>query len=162
SGLRVVPGDRHHEPKIRLDQLLLGLFVSLVLAAGELTLLGGRQERAVADRADVELEGILRRRRGLGRLAPVVLVRVLLRGVERTLAARALLAGISERGADAAGFAYRAGSGHVAVHKQRTGASGLLELIEVPAGATQLLVHVRDYTKGHPSLVANNHPIRHG
>ena len=82
--------------------------------------------------------------------------------VERTLAARALLAGISERGADAAGFAYRAGSGHVAVHKQRTGASRLLELIEVPAGATQLLVHVRDYTKGHPSLVANNHPIRHG
>ena len=23
-------------------------------------------------------------------------------------------------------------------------------------------MHVRDYTKGHPSLVANNHPIRHG
>jgi glucosamine 6-phosphate synthetase-like amidotransferase/phosphosugar isomerase protein len=23
-------------------------------------------------------------------------------------------------------------------------------------------VHVRDYTKGHPSLAANNHPIRHG
>src|SRR5439155_7093043 len=25
-----------------------------------------------------------------------------------------------------------------------------------------VLVHVRDYTKGHPSLAANNHPIRHG
>ena len=82
--------------------------------------------------------------------------------VDRTLAARALLAGIAERGADAAGFAYRAGSGPVSVHKQRTGASGLLEAIDVPAEATQLLVHVRDYTKGHPSLAANNHPIRHG
>jgi glucosamine--fructose-6-phosphate aminotransferase (isomerizing) len=82
--------------------------------------------------------------------------------VDRTLAARALLAGIAERGGDAAGFAYRAGSGRVAVHKQRTGASDLLERIEVPAGTTQLLVHVRDYTKGHPSLAANNHPVRHG
>ena len=32
----------------------------------------------------------------------------------------------------------------------------------VPDDATQLLVHVRDYTKGHPSIAANNHPIRHG
>jgi len=32
----------------------------------------------------------------------------------------------------------------------------------VPERATQLLVHVRDYTKGHPGLAANNHPIRHG
>ena len=24
------------------------------------------------------------------------------------------------------------------------------------------LVHVRDYTKGHPTVLANNHPIRHG
>jgi glucosamine 6-phosphate synthetase-like amidotransferase/phosphosugar isomerase protein len=48
------------------------------------------------------------------------------------------------------------------VHKQRTGASELLEAIAVPPGATQALVHVRDYTKGHPTLAANNHPIRHG
>ncbi|TMK71063.1 MAG: hypothetical protein E6G50_06205 [Actinobacteria bacterium] len=82
--------------------------------------------------------------------------------VDRTLAARALLAGIAERGGDAAGFAYRAGSGPVSVRKQRTGASDLLEAIDVPADATQLLVHVRDYTKGHPGLAANNHPIRHG
>src|SRR5437868_6892352 len=82
--------------------------------------------------------------------------------VDRTLAARALLAGIAERGGDAAGFAYRAGSGPVSVRKQRTGASDLLEAVDVPADATQLLVHVRDYTKGHPSLTANNHPIRHG
>jgi glucosamine 6-phosphate synthetase-like amidotransferase/phosphosugar isomerase protein len=82
--------------------------------------------------------------------------------VDRTVAARALLAGIAERGADAVGFAYRGPSPEVRVHKQRSGASALLERIEVPADATQLLVHVRDYTKGHPSLAANNHPIRHG
>ena len=23
-------------------------------------------------------------------------------------------------------------------------------------------MHVRDYTKGHPTVLANNHPIRHG
>jgi glucosamine 6-phosphate synthetase-like amidotransferase/phosphosugar isomerase protein len=81
--------------------------------------------------------------------------------VDRTLAARALLAGIAERGADAVGFAYRSDLA-VTSHKQRSGASALLERIVVPADATQLLVHVRDYTKGHPSLPANNHPIRHG
>jgi glucosamine 6-phosphate synthetase-like amidotransferase/phosphosugar isomerase protein len=32
----------------------------------------------------------------------------------------------------------------------------------VPSSATELLVHVRDYTKGHPSISANNHPVRHG
>ena len=46
--------------------------------------------------------------------------------------------------------------------KQRTPASELLERVEVPAAATELLVHVRDYTKGHPSIAANNHPVRHG
>ena len=46
--------------------------------------------------------------------------------------------------------------------KQRTPASQLLERVSVPADATQLLIHVRDYTKGHPSIAANNHPVRHG
>src|SRR5262249_16412999 len=46
--------------------------------------------------------------------------------------------------------------------KQRTAARDLLEQVEVPAHATELLVHVRDYTKGHPSIGANNHPVRHG
>jgi glucosamine--fructose-6-phosphate aminotransferase (isomerizing) len=83
--------------------------------------------------------------------------------VDRTVAARALLAGIAERGADAVGFAYReAGGSHVRVHKQRSGASQLLDRVEVPRDAHQLLVHVRDYTKGHPRIAANNHPIRHG
>src|SRR3954454_12467213 len=83
--------------------------------------------------------------------------------VDRTLAAQALLAGIADRGADAVGYAYRsAGQGFSTVVKQRTPASSLLERIDVPEAATQALVHVRDYTKGHPSIPANNHPVRHG
>jgi glucosamine 6-phosphate synthetase-like amidotransferase/phosphosugar isomerase protein len=84
-------------------------------------------------------------------------------GVDRTLAAQSLLAGIAERGADAVGYAYRGpGDPYPVVTKQRTPASRLLERIEVPQTATELLVHVRDYTKGHPSIAANNHPVRHG
>jgi glucosamine 6-phosphate synthetase-like amidotransferase/phosphosugar isomerase protein len=83
-------------------------------------------------------------------------------GVERTLAAQALLAGIAERGADAVGYAYRRGAGPVTIHKQRSGASALLEQVRVPTGTTEALIHVRDYTKGHPRIEANNHPIRHG
>ncbi len=83
--------------------------------------------------------------------------------VHRTLAAQALLAGIAERGADAVGYAYRAaGEAYPTVVKQRTPASHLLERISVPQSATHALVHVRDYTKGHPSIPANNHPVRHG
>jgi glucosamine 6-phosphate synthetase-like amidotransferase/phosphosugar isomerase protein len=82
--------------------------------------------------------------------------------VERTVPARALLAGIAERGADAVGYAHRTPGTAIAVHKQRSGATALLDRIQVPEDATKLLVHVRDYTKGHPSLAANNHPIRHG
>jgi glucosamine 6-phosphate synthetase-like amidotransferase/phosphosugar isomerase protein len=82
--------------------------------------------------------------------------------VDRTLAAQALLAGIAERGADAVGYAYRRGPGPVTIHKQRSGASALLDEVVVPASTTEALIHVRDYTKGHPSVEANNHPIRHG
>ena len=72
------------------------------------------------------------------------------------------MAAISERGSDAAGYCYRGPDVALAIHKQRSGASRLLDAIRVPARARQALVHVRDYTKGHPSLEANNHPIRHG
>jgi glucosamine 6-phosphate synthetase-like amidotransferase/phosphosugar isomerase protein len=83
--------------------------------------------------------------------------------IDRTLAAQTLLAAIAERGSDAVGYAFReeAGPG-IAVHKQRGGAGAFLGDMSVPRGATQLLVHVRDYTKGHPRIEANNHPIRHG
>jgi glucosamine 6-phosphate synthetase-like amidotransferase/phosphosugar isomerase protein len=82
--------------------------------------------------------------------------------VDRTLAAQSLLAGIAERGADAVGYAHRSAGSYPVVTKQRTPASQLLERIAVPQDATELLVHVRDYTKGHPSINANNHPVRHG
>src|SRR5439155_7040827 len=82
--------------------------------------------------------------------------------IERTLAAQALLAGIAERGADAVGYAYRASGGVVEIHKQRSAASALLEQVVLPENVTEALVHVRDYTKGHPRIEANNHPIRHG
>src|SRR5919202_4185400 len=83
-------------------------------------------------------------------------------GLDRTLAAQSLLAGIAERGADAVGYAHRTPGGEVSVHKQRSGASELLDRISIPQSATDVLVHVRDYTKGHPTIAANNHPIRHG
>jgi glucosamine 6-phosphate synthetase-like amidotransferase/phosphosugar isomerase protein len=83
-------------------------------------------------------------------------------GVDRTLAAQALLAAIAERGADAVGYAYASGGRGVLVHKQRSGASALLDRIEIPGDATEVVLHVRDYTKGHPRIEANNHPIRHG
>src|SRR5581483_7743920 len=82
--------------------------------------------------------------------------------VDRTRAAQALLAGIAERGADAVGYAHRAPGEEIVVHKQRSGASAMLELIAIPAEARQVLLHVRDYTKGHPRIDANNHPVRHG
>lgn len=82
--------------------------------------------------------------------------------VDRTLAAQALLAGIAERGADAVGYAHRAATGHVRVTKLRGGASALLDELCIPAETSAALIHVRDFTKGHPEIAANNHPIRHG
>ena len=82
--------------------------------------------------------------------------------VKRTLAAQALLAGIAERGADAVGYAHRGSGTAVTVHKRRSGATELLDELHVPPASSQVLVHVRDYTKGHPTIEANNHPIRHG
>jgi glutamine phosphoribosylpyrophosphate amidotransferase len=83
--------------------------------------------------------------------------------LDRTRVAQALLAGIAERGADAVGYAHREpASADPTVVKQRTPASQLLDRIAVPANTSELLVHVRDYTKGHPSIAANNHPVRHG
>ena len=82
--------------------------------------------------------------------------------VDRTLAAQALLAGIAERGADAVGYAHRGAASSTRVTKLRGGASALLDELAVPAATQQALIHVRDFTKGHPDIEANNHPIRHG
>jgi asparagine synthetase B (glutamine-hydrolysing) len=82
--------------------------------------------------------------------------------VDRTLAAQALLAGIAERGADAVGYAHRGEGVETQITKLRGGASALLDELAVPAETSQALIHVRDFTKGHPDIEANNHPIRHG
>lgn len=50
----------------------------------------------------------------------------------------------------------------MSVHKRRSGASELLTELAVPDAAVEVLLHVRDYTKGHPTIAANNHPVRHG
>jgi asparagine synthetase B (glutamine-hydrolysing) len=78
-----------------------------------------------------------------------------------TLAAQALLAGIAERGADAVGYAHRGDGPSIHVTKLRGGASALFEDLLLPATASSVLIHVRDFTKGHPEIEANNHPIRH-
>ena len=83
-------------------------------------------------------------------------------GIARTLAAQALLAGIAERGADAVGYAHRGPGRSAVVHKRRSGASALLGELAVPQDSSEVLVHVRDYTKGHPTIESNNHPVRHG
>ena len=79
-------------------------------------------------------------------------------GVDRTLAAQALLAGIAERGADAVGYAYRSREPEVSIHKQRSGATALLDAVSLPRDAAEALVHVRDYTKGHPTLAREQPP----
>jgi glucosamine 6-phosphate synthetase-like amidotransferase/phosphosugar isomerase protein len=81
--------------------------------------------------------------------------------VDRTLATQALLAGIAERGTDAAGYAWRGPRTRIVTEKQRSGASALLERVSISRDATEVLVHVRAHTKGHPDIAANNHPIRH-
>ena len=82
--------------------------------------------------------------------------------VDRTLAAQALLSGIAERGADAVGYAHRGPENSTRVTKLRGGASALVDELAIPPEVGQALIHVRDFTKGHPDIAANNHPIRHG
>ena len=75
---------------------------------------------------------------------------------------RALLAGIAERGADAVGYAHRETGGRATVTQLRGGAGALLDEIAVPPSAVG--AHPRaleNFTKGHPDVEANNHPIRH-
>jgi glucosamine 6-phosphate synthetase-like amidotransferase/phosphosugar isomerase protein len=81
----------------------------------------------------------------------------------RALIAQMLLSGIAERGADAAGFAFRAGSEPITVHKQPGGASLLFtQLRQVPCDTDTLLLHTRELTKGAAMIAANNHPVSHG
>lgn len=81
--------------------------------------------------------------------------------IDALQAARVLLASVAERGADASGCAFE-NDGSIEVVKQPGGASLFLEQLQIPEDLRQILLHVRDHTKGRPSLPANNHPIRHG
>jgi glucosamine 6-phosphate synthetase-like amidotransferase/phosphosugar isomerase protein len=81
--------------------------------------------------------------------------------IEPQHAARVLMASVADRGADAAGCAYLR-DGEIVVDKQPGGASAFLEQVLLPSDPREVLLHVRDHTKGRPSLRANNHPIRHG
>src|SRR3954464_12489119 len=67
-------GDRDDEAQVGLDHLLLGGHVAALDALGERDLLGGGQQRDLADRAQVEAQGIQRRLDGEvdGRLLRVV------------------------------------------------------------------------------------------
>jgi hypothetical protein len=71
--------------------------------------------------------------------------------IERTVAARALLAG-SPSAAPTRRLCVPRPRLEVTRAQAALRRDGLLERIRVPEEATQLLVHVRDYTKGHPSL----------
>ncbi len=82
--------------------------------------------------------------------------------IDASDATRVLLASVADRGADAAGCVYEDPSAGLVVNKQPGGASRFLEVVKVPEAIRQLVLHVRDFTKGRPSLMANNHPIRHG
>lgn len=81
----------------------------------------------------------------------------------RALVAQMLISGIAERGADAAGYAFRAVSEPITVHKQPGGASELFPLLgEIAPDANVLLLHTRELTKGAARIWANNHPVSHG
>ena len=85
--------------------------------------------------------------------------------VDRTLAAQALLAGIAERGADAVGYAHRGAAAQVARARSCAAARARCSTSShVPPDATQALIHVRDYTKGHPDDRGEQppDPPRHG
>lgn len=82
------------------------------------------------------------------------------------LSACLLLAGVSERGEDACGIAWRSRD-QVHIHKASLTPTLLLAQMKrqgllPPQQVRQAIVHVRDYTKGLPTLAANNHPLHHG
>lgn len=81
--------------------------------------------------------------------------------IDVELATLALLAGLAERGEDAAGYAFVADH-QVGIRKRTGPVEPLLQAAELPAHARQVIVHLRDHTKGVPQLEANNHPIHHG
>jgi len=83
-------------------------------------------------------------------------------GLDTTAIARVLIAGILERGRDAAGFAYRTPDGPIVVRKDSRPPAQFIEHVEIDGAATEAILHIRDYTKGVPGINDNNHPVRWG
>jgi glucosamine 6-phosphate synthetase-like amidotransferase/phosphosugar isomerase protein len=83
-------------------------------------------------------------------------------GPEPTAVARVLLAGLAERGRDATGYGYRAPGGPIEIVKDSLPLIRLIERVDLPAEASEVIVHVREFTKGIPAVNDNNHPVRWG
>jgi glucosamine--fructose-6-phosphate aminotransferase (isomerizing) len=83
-------------------------------------------------------------------------------GLDTTAIARVLIAGILERGRDAAGYAYRTPGGPIVVRKDSRPPAQFIECVEIDPAATEAILHIRDYTKGVPGINDNNHPVRWG
>jgi glucosamine 6-phosphate synthetase-like amidotransferase/phosphosugar isomerase protein len=83
---------------------------------------------------------------------------------DASMLVRLLIAGLAERGEDACGYGWRDRNGSIRIVKRSmTPLQFLSEVsVEVPPTAVDVIVHVRDHTKGRPSIDGNNHPIRHG
>ena len=82
-------------------------------------------------------------------------------GVDRTLAAQALLAGIAERGADAVGYAHRGIRARRHDPQAAIGRNGTSCRRRAPSERRSARSRSRLH-KGPSQDLANNHPIRHG
>ena len=82
--------------------------------------------------------------------------------LDPTAIARVLLAGIAERGRDATGYASRAPGGGIVVRKDSQRLAEFIRHVALEPGATEAILHVREFTKGIPGINDNNHPVRWG
>lgn len=76
------------------------------------------------------------------------------------LVAITLLAALSERGLDSAGYAASDGQ-TIYTRKQSGDVADIFPSVTMPPDVQRMMVHVRDYTKGTPGVEANNHPVVH-
>ncbi len=81
------------------------------------------------------------------------------RNYQRTLLVQMLLASVAERGEDACGYAWQKDSGEVEVQRGYKNTALFLPEVNVNQNVRDAIVHVRDYTKGHPGSIINNHPL---
>jgi glucosamine--fructose-6-phosphate aminotransferase (isomerizing) len=84
--------------------------------------------------------------------------------IDTSLLTKLFIAGLSERGEDACGYAFRHIEGEIEVVKHSVPPHKFLteHPIAIPPDARNGIIHVRDFTKGRPAIEGNNHPIMHG